>query len=67
MWNAASAVLSPLPSIRQHLFPWDAVTGDPRVGGAVTSMESALGRARGEAAKALDGIDRRPDAPAAAR
>jgi hypothetical protein len=36
------------------------VTGDPRFGRAVTGMESALGRVRGEAAKALEGIDRSP-------
>ncbi|MDO8835657.1 MAG: protein kinase [Vicinamibacterales bacterium] len=60
MWHATSAVLSPLPSIRQRLFPWDGVAGDPRFGRAVTNMEAALSRVRGEAAKALEGIDRRP-------
>jgi serine/threonine-protein kinase len=59
MWNATSAVLSPMPSIRQKLFPWDVVAADARFVRAVADMEAALVRVRGEAAKALDGLDRR--------
>ena len=59
MWNATSAVLSPMPAIRQAQFPWNGVASNTRFAYAVASMESALVRARGEAAKAFEGLETR--------
>ena len=59
MWNATSAVLSPMPAIRQAQFPWSGVVANTRFAYAVASMESALVRARGEAARTLAGLESR--------
>jgi TolB-like protein len=57
MWGATSAVLSPLPAIRQHLFPWSNLVTSTRFGHAVASLESAVVRARVDAAKTFNGLE----------
>ncbi len=57
MWGATNAVLAPLPSIRQQIFPWGAVARQPVFVRAVASLDAALIRARAEATRILDGLD----------
>lgn len=57
LWNATNAVLSPQAAIRQQTYPWSNVIGNAAVSYAVASMESALVRARADAAKVLEGLD----------
>ncbi len=59
LWGQTSAVLSPLPAIRQNVFPWDRVTSSPRFSAAVAGLESALVAARGEAAKTMERFEHR--------
>lgn len=56
LWLETSAVLSPTSGIRQKVFPWSNVLGSSQVGRAVADLESAIARARGEAAKILAGL-----------
>jgi hypothetical protein len=60
MWGATSAVLSPLPAIRQQLFPWSNVATNTRFSSAVARLESALVRVRADAAKVFEGLAPNP-------
>lgn len=57
LWNATNAVLSPQTGIRQATYPWSNVLSNAAVAYAVASVESALVRARADAAKVLEGLD----------
>ena len=55
-WGAANGVLDPTSAIRQKLYPWKNVTGTAPVSAAVAALESAIVRARADAARILDGL-----------
>jgi eukaryotic-like serine/threonine-protein kinase len=59
LWSETSAVLGPLPGIRQNVFPWDRVSSDARFKAAVGTLESALVTARGEVARTMERFERR--------
>jgi TolB-like protein/Tfp pilus assembly protein PilF len=59
LWGETSAVLSPLPAIRQQVFPWDRVSSNAKFTAAVGALESALVAARGEVAKTMERFERR--------
>jgi hypothetical protein len=56
-WTAADIVLSAPAGIRQRIYPWSNVLDNAPVGYAVASMESALVRARADAARILEGLE----------
>jgi hypothetical protein len=59
LWSQTSAVLSPLPAIRQNVFPWSNVTAHAGFSSAVARLEAALVAARAEVAKTLERFERR--------
>jgi hypothetical protein len=59
LWSETSAVLSPLPGIRQGVFPWDRVSSNARFTSAVGKLELAVVAARGEVARTMERFERR--------
>ena len=56
MWGATNGVMSPRAAIQQRLFPWRNVTAHPGVISSLAALDASYARARGEAAKILEGL-----------
>jgi TolB-like protein len=56
LWGTVNAVLSGRAGFRQRVFPWGNVAEAPAMIDALARLDAALVRARGDAAKVLDGL-----------
>jgi TolB-like protein len=56
MWGATNGLMSPRAAIRQQIFPWRNVAASPAVLASVTALDASCLRARGQAARILDGL-----------
>ena len=63
LWSQTSAVLSPLPAIRQNVFPWNNVTAHAGFSFCVARLEVGTVAARAEVAKTLERFERRVAQP----
>lgn len=55
-WGAVNALLDGQSGLRQGVFPWSNVAEAPAVIAAMKRLDAALVRARGDAAKVLEGM-----------
>ena len=62
-WTTVNGIVSAQAAIRHRLFPWSNVVGRPPVVQALTALDRAIARSRGEVAKRLDGLLERSEAP----